>query len=306
MIYLEPFINALFKSIVPSDIPREMDIILEGGAMNGVYQAGVLTYLKFLENKQITQVKRVSGVSCGALVATLYLTNTLGKLEDFYMRLANCFNETGNFEVLNDCIDEVLSTLDDSSLASLNGRLFITYIDITTHKRIVVSEYKTIDELRSALQSTSHLPYIIDGKTTTKDNGFDGGMPYVFPLTTDNITRCCRKTLYVRLTSIRVLKGALSTMKSIDGASKAVEGIQKLQELLTTGSGNDMVSYVEDWGYIDYVMQWSKHLVWWIIVAVVEFIVYMLDRIPAAKNVTITIRDIWADYGCRIIQKMSN
>ena len=51
MVLLE-YIDKLISNIDKNNIPKTIDLILDGGAFNGSYQIGGLLYLKRMENKK--------------------------------------------------------------------------------------------------------------------------------------------------------------------------------------------------------------------------------------------------------------
>ena len=52
--------------------PIEYNIILEGGAFNGIFSGGALMLIKELEKKHYLKVNKISGASVGALMGFLY------------------------------------------------------------------------------------------------------------------------------------------------------------------------------------------------------------------------------------------
>jgi len=308
MKYLEPFVNAFIEGLDVSDIPKKLDIVLEGGALNGAYEAGVLCYIKELEKRKMLSVEKISGVSCGALIAMLYLTSQLESLEDFYAQLSNSLLESGNFSNLEGLIDKAVSNVSDEMLVALKHRLFITYVNLTDQSRCIQSEFTSKKELAECLKKSSYLPYFIDGNTTTNDLCIDGGTPYLFPFDKEKRSNHSYRTLYVKLTSFRLLKEALSVKAEVNVATRAVEGIQKIHNLLKHHERNDLVSFVEEWGTRDYIMSATTRIVWYIISYLFRIIIEIINRLPTeVKDSTPIIRashlikELWRDYGHRVL-----
>ena len=67
------FINALIDNINTNDIPKDIDLILDGGAFNGIYILGGLMYIKELERREKINIKRISGCSIGAVIGIFYI-----------------------------------------------------------------------------------------------------------------------------------------------------------------------------------------------------------------------------------------
>lgn len=308
MKYLEPFVNALMEGLTSHDIPKKLDIVLEGGALNGAYEAGVLCYLKELEKRKMLTVEKISGVSCGALIAMLYLTSQLESLEEFYTQLSNSLLESGNFSNLEQLIDKAVSNVSDDMIGSLNNRLFITYVNLADQSRCIQSEFTSKKDLADCLKKSSYLPYFIDGKSTTNDLCIDGGTPYLFPFDKEKRSNPSYRTLYVKLTSFRLLKEALSVKAEVNVATRAVDGIQKIHNLLKHRERNDLVSFVEDWGTRDYVMSATTRIIWYILSYLIRIIIEILNRLPSeVKESTPVVRasqlmkELWRDYGHRIL-----
>ena len=308
MKYLEPFVNALLDGLTSCELPQKLDIVLEGGALNGAYEAGVLCYLKELEKRKMLIVERISGVSCGALIGMLYLTSQLESLEEFYLQLSSSFLEAGNFANLETLIDKAVENVSDSMLSKLNNKLFITYVNLKDHSRCVTSTFSSKKDLADCLKKSSYLPYFIDGNTTTNDMCIDGGTPYLFPFDNEKRKNHLYRTLYVKLTSFRLLKEALSVKAEANVAARAVDGIQKTHNLLKHREKNDLVSFVEDWSTYDYLMSASARVIWYVLSYVVSLLIELVNKLPKdVKQSTPIVRakqllkELWKDYGHRVL-----
>lgn len=307
MKYLAPFVNALLEGLSPCELPNKLDIVLEGGALNGAYEAGVLCYLKELEKRKMLVVKRISGVSCGALIGMLYLTSQLESLEELYLQLSSSFLEAGNFTNLESIIDRAVKNVSDEKLCSLEDRLFVTYVNLKDHSRCVKSKFSNRKDLADCLKKSSYLPYFIDGNSTTNDMCIDGGTPYLFPFDNEKRKNNLYRTLYVRLTSLRLLREALSVKAEANVAFRAVDGIQKTHNLLKHREKNDLVSFVEDWSTYDYLMSASTRVIWYIFSYIVTLLIGVVNRLPEdikrstpVLRATELVKELWKDYGHRM------
>lgn len=308
MKYLETFVENLIVGISERDIPKQLDVVLEGGAMNGAYQIGAMCYLKMLEKQNKTKVMRISGVSCGALIAVFYLTLGIENIEEYYNSLTNNLLSSGNFACLKTCIDDFLKNIDDKTVESLSNRLFISYVDLNTQERVVISEYKTKKELGDILLKTAYLPGFIDGKITTPDNCMDGGFPFIFPNDIDKRQEPNYRTLYLKLSSLNILKDVISTKGELNIARRAVEGIQKTHDLFKYKRSNDIASIVEDWTKTEILKNTVLNLIWWIVIYATHYIIVFYGLIPesvkehkSTKRVKNILFEVWNDYICRII-----
>lgn len=309
MKYMEPFVDALITNVGDHEVPNKLDVVLEGGALNGAYQAGALCYLRALEKAGKTKIMRISGVSCGALVGAVFLALDLDSLEEFYNRLINSLLSVGSFSSLQSCTNDFVSRIDDAKVKSLTGRLFVSYVDLETQKRVVVSEYNSKQELADILVKSSFLPGFIDGRMTTADNCIDGGVPYIFPNDAEKRSDSNYKTLYLKLTSLSIFKNAISTRGELNMARRAIEGIQKTHDLLKQRKANEIASIVEDWSRIDVIKFTLMSLVWWLVSYSVYVLTWLYDDCvpPCVKEHKATLRakslcgEIWSDYICRML-----
>ena len=73
------YINTLIDNLNREKIPKNIDLILDGGAFNGGYQLGIIIYLKELENMKILNIDKISGCSVGAIMGAMYVSNCLDK-----------------------------------------------------------------------------------------------------------------------------------------------------------------------------------------------------------------------------------
>ena len=74
--------STLIRNRDPEHIPKKLNLILEGGCMNGAYEIGGLTLIKELERKRLTSINKISGASVGAYAGLLFLTDNLSKYID--------------------------------------------------------------------------------------------------------------------------------------------------------------------------------------------------------------------------------
>lgn len=306
---MEPFVDALITNISNRDIPEKLDVVLEGGAMNGSYQAGSLCYLRALEKAGKTKIMRISGVSCGALVGAVFLALDLNSFEEFYKKLTDSLLSVGNFSSLQATVDDFIAKIDDAKATSLSNRLYISYVDVSTQKRVVISHYDNKKMLGNVLLKTAFLPGFIDGRMMTNDKCIDGGVPYLFPNDIEKRTDYNYKTLYIKLSSLSLLKDAISTKGELNMARRAIEGIQKTHDLFKQRKSNELASIVEDWSRIDVIKFTVISIIWWLVSYSVYFLSWVYDDIiplsikehKASMRAKGLCSEIWSDYICRLI-----
>ena len=125
--YLKMYIDAVTKNSM-NDIskPKEIDLVISGGAFNGGYGYGALMYLRSLEKDNKIKVNRISGCSIGSLLAVDYLSNHSLNLCEVYINLQKCLRNNGRLNVLSQIIEKVVDkALEDKDFFKKSeGRLF--------------------------------------------------------------------------------------------------------------------------------------------------------------------------------------
>ena len=91
-------VDGLLKNLKNKDINYKLDLVLEGGCMNGAYEVGGLLLLKKLEEQQDISINRISGASVGAFVGLLYAANKLEYYTKHYKEWRDNFNKTVKLE----------------------------------------------------------------------------------------------------------------------------------------------------------------------------------------------------------------
>ena len=177
---LKPYINSLIQNIDHTNIPDEIDVIFDSGALNGFMAQGVAMYLKTLEEMNHTKVRRISGCSAGAMVGLIYFIDIFHDLTPMFERIIDHFHTHRNFAEFIPQLKEFIYEYLTDDLSLLNGRLYITYYDIETKGQVVVSEYADREELLEIITRSSHIPYISTPVLKYKERYVDGIAPYIF------------------------------------------------------------------------------------------------------------------------------
>ena len=73
---LNLYVNTLVKNVDAEKIPKEIDLIFDGGVFNGFIGYGFSMYLSELEKQNKTKIIRVSGCSIGSVLGLLYIVNS--------------------------------------------------------------------------------------------------------------------------------------------------------------------------------------------------------------------------------------
>lgn len=294
-------LGVLLKNLDKSNFSFNLDLVLEGGCMNGAYEIGGLILIKELEKLKYFKIKRVSGASVGAYAGLLYLIDKLHVYVEEYEIMKEGFRETLTLEKLEHQLRKLVYNLSDKEFKSLQkNKLYIRFYDVNTQECILKYKYKTREELIETILKSCHMPFLINGKMfyeKDKKQYIDGGMPYIF---NDLEMKQNRKTLYMTLTRYDKIKSILnvSNEKTIHG--RVLEGIIDTYNFFLKNRMTDMCSYVEEWG-IPETLRYSifnyayKLLVYviYILYKIHEYIFPYISETPLYKKFTPLMKRIY-------------
>lgn len=244
---LNTFINTLIENIPEKNLPPEIDLVLDGGAFNGVYMLGGLFYIKELESREKLKIKRVSGCSIGAILGILFLLNKMDISIEIcnssykYLRRHQDLKKVVVLfkKILNDVVK-------DEDLAVVNNRFYLTYFDTIKGKQIIKKRYKSKSELIDNIIKSLYVPYLIDRKPTDDDGCIDGAFPYMFKSRENK-----RKVLFLNLQSFDKIKKMIFIKNEKNIYPRLLEGLMDTHRFFETSKSNNMCSYVNDWNIID-------------------------------------------------------
>ena len=244
---LNTFINTLIENIPEKNLPPELDLVLDGGAFNGVYMLGGLFYIKELESREKLKIKRVSGCSIGAILGILFLLNKMDISIEIcnssykYLRRHQDLKKVVVLfkKILNDVVK-------DEDLGLINNRFYLTYFDTIKGKQIIKKRYKSKSELIDNIIKSLYVPYLIDRKPTDDDGCIDGAFPYMFKSRENK-----RKVLFLNLQSFDKIKKMIFIKNEKNIYSRLLEGLMDTHRFFETCKSNNMCSYVNDWNIID-------------------------------------------------------
>ena len=270
------YIDNLAHNYIVSNEPLIFDLVLDGGAFNGFYQLGCLKLLKVLENKKYLKIRRISGVSVGAILGFYYITNRLDDFENDFTDIRNYFRDNLHVGLYRSHLKNRID-LSCVKLDSFQNMLHIAYNNITKGERIVQNTYEDKNDLYEAISRSSHLPKISNGDFfhSYKNECYtDGLYPYIFNNRDDNINS---KIIYITLTKLANIKTILSTKKELNISGRIIEGALDMHKLLCLKQATNFCSFVNEWKTIDYIGIRIKHIIYVIII-------YILSSIEKARK----------------------
>ena len=246
---LQRYINSLITKktdINIKPIPRQnVDLVFEGGLFNGSYQLGFLAYIKQMERIKLIHVKRISGCSIGSFIALLYFIDV--PLDENIYFISNIIYKHAkkykNINIFKKAYIYYSKWIPDNFLDLINGKLFITYTDVSKNKQMVKSKYDSVEELFEVIRRSCSVPYIID-KTLFYNNKYvDGLYPYIFKPKKD------RKI--INLNIINWEKLDFFTIKNENSnIQRVINGIIDTHAFFSLNYISNMCSYIDEWSTI--------------------------------------------------------
>ncbi|WP_182199891.1 patatin-like phospholipase family protein [Paraliobacillus salinarum] len=168
---------------------QEIGLILEGGAMRGVYTAGVLDYF---HDKQI-DFPFVAGASVGACVATSYVANQRGRnykvFVDYsshpeYLSFKRLLTKKPLFgmDFIFDTLPNQLVPFDYESFLKNNKKLVVATTDIYTGEPVYYDSFESKEELFKIVRASSSLPFVSESVLHKGVELMDGGVSDPIPI----------------------------------------------------------------------------------------------------------------------------
>jgi hypothetical protein len=240
------YIDALIDNVSTSDLPKEIDIVIGGGAFNGLYGLGVIAYLKRLAGKGHCNIKRASGTSIGALLAAACVGDQKAldwtSLSDGFERMQRDMKSGSRLSGYKTLVQEHLSAAFPNRSVPEPGLLLVNYWDRDAGSIVTKDTFADHDELVDVLLRSAFIPFISDNVARYKDRYYDGVTPAMFE---DRQ----RETLYVSLmTPMKGMRALVAGEKNC--AHRVLSGVLDASAFFVEGR-SDMCSWVNRWRFYD-------------------------------------------------------
>jgi hypothetical protein len=256
-------VGKLAKNIEKTNKIKEIDIVLEGGCMNGAYEIGGLLLIKELDKRDNIKVSRISGSSVGSFVGFLYLTNNLQAYIERYQEIKDDFHKSTQLKKLKEVLNDIINNVDEETFCKIkDDKLYIKYYDVENKTSVLKSQYKTRSEIVNAILKSCHIPYLINGNPYFIDDGkeyVDGGMPFIFKPSKLSY----KKILYMKLTQFNKLYGMFNIKNEEIIEGRILEGLLDTYNFFLKNKDTWMCSYVENWGVISTARYNFCSLIYW-------------------------------------------
>ena len=156
--YVQPLIESVPVEIQnPQHNPEDLYVISEGGAFNGSYVLGVFYFLKELENRKLVNVKRISACSVSTFVGLLYFCNRLELFEEIYVEVIEIFKQTCNLDIFDVIYKRIEAEIGTSLYKLVNKKLYVSYYNLETRRKVVRREYKNNHDLFCAIKRSAFI-----------------------------------------------------------------------------------------------------------------------------------------------------
>lgn len=269
-IYVQSLIEKLTEKIKKEQTRLVLDIVFEGGLFNGSYLAGSLIYLKALEQKKMITIKRLSGCSIGAITALLYFVDHENVLINIYKIAYSHFKTNYNVNIFDDVFSLLKQHLPSNIIEKINNRLYISYYNVKTGKRVVRKSYKNINDLFETIRRSCSFPYVIDNQIYYKHKYIDGLYPFVFQYNNNNNST---RVLYLNIHNIDKIPGMISIKNESSNTHRIMEGMIETHLFFMHGfCKTNICSFTDQWNPID----WIKHFIF---VKIIDISVLFLHKL---------------------------
>jgi len=275
-------IRNLISNLERRDKPIILDIILEGGAFNGMYEVGVLLFIKELEKQAFIKVDRISGVSIGSLMGFSYFTDNLELSMEYYKELREYWKHNFNLNIYEETLKKTINEMKEEDFNNIkNGKLFINYNNVDTLEHTVQDNYNDRNDLMNAILKSSHLPYITNDKMCQEHFFIDGGSPFIFY---DREKNTERKILYVSINTLSKMTKMMN-VKEINCEGKVLAGILECYNLFHSNQKNNLCSFIHQWNSYDFIILRFKEIFMKILVYLIFFLYKSRDYLTNCDNV---------------------
>lgn len=301
--FLKEYNKALIENINLKNIPKNLNLIFDGGAFNGGFAGGIMMYLKSMEEQKLIKIHCVSGCSIGSLLGVWYLSDCILEGFNCFEQFMDYFKKNTNLRayktIVTTYINIVFKKKAPDFINQLNGRLFITYYNVKTHKQKTVSKFRNKEHLIDCIIRSSHVPFVINGKASYKKKYMDGISPYLIKNDVPS--------LFIKLMTINKCSRAFMIKSENNIHYRVLAGIADANDFFTTGK-SDMCSYIHEWSSLNFFQLRIRELVFFYIFSLIEWITVLKTYVPDVitnsmlYNVTInTLHNLYRDLCGQIL-----
>jgi len=268
--YINKLIDNLPYEVKKNKNPMKVDLILDGGLFNGSYLVGALYFIKEMESRKYIKVERLSGCSIGSIVGLLYFMNALDEMPVLYEALLNDFKKDLNFNFIKNLKQNLAHRIPNNICEKIFKRLYISFNNIKSGKKIVKKTYKNVDEIFDSIVKSSYIPFCIDGNLIYQNKYIDGMNPYIFSY--NKKTTNARKIIFMDLLGYDKIRDTLNVKNEKTNFHRILSGMLDVHNFFIKDSQTQMCSYVNNWTLHNYILMSLRYLIERIIIYNVYFL----------------------------------
>ena len=235
---------------------------------------GVLKLLEKLEEIEYFKVDRISGVSIGALLGYLYLTNNLNIFNEMYGELKKYYTLNNNLNMFIESLSKIIDELSDEKFKEIKeNKLYITFFNADNKTQIIKSIYYDKEDLKKSLLKSMHVPYLINGEDYYKEDDvcyMDGLYPYLFKERNND-----KKILYLKLINIfsfSDFKNTICSKKEVNMEKRIMEGALEGHNFFLFNKKSKICSYLNNWSRNDFIYFRIKEMLIILIIFIINII----------------------------------
>jgi hypothetical protein len=275
---IKEYTKALIQNVDKTHLPKELNLIFDGGVFNCGFASGVALYIKTLEEANLIKINKISGCSAGSLIALWYISGCKESGIKYFENMMQSFKETLNFNELKNSlsvfVDELFLDPNDNNntniankknidISMLDNKLFINYYDTSKNKKKVISKFTNKEHLVKCILRTCHIPYLIDGNSRCDEHYIDGIVPHIF---NDG------ESLFIKLLTFNKLSRAFILKSEANIHFRLLSGVSDANDFFTTGKSN-MCCYVSNRGYNDIILLRGREMSAYILFSLLDSVV---------------------------------
>lgn len=282
---IKEYTKALIQNVDKTYLPKELNLIFDGGVFNCGFASGVALYIKTLEENNLIKINKISGCSAGSLIALWYITGCKESGIKYFENMMQSFKETLNFIQLKNSlyvfVNELFinSKIDNNSningvdknidISILDNKLFINYYDTSKNKKKVISKFTNKEHLVKCILRACHIPYIIDGNARCDEHYIDGIVPHIF---NDG------ESLFIKLLTFNKLSRSFILKSEANIHFRLLAGVSDANDFFTTGR-SDMCCYLSKRGYNDIILLRGREMFAYILFSILDYIVLIKNSL---------------------------
>ena len=310
---INTYINKLIENL-PEEIkknrinktPIKIDLILDGGLFNGSYLVGALYFIKEMETRKYIKVERISGCSIGSLVGLLYFADALDELPVLYESLLHDFTIQNNFALLKKLKQILAHRMPNNICEKVFKRLYISFNNIKTGKKIVKKTYKNMDEIFDSIIKSSYIPFVIDGNVVYQNKYIDGLNPYIFECKNNKQSSGReRKIIFMDLLGFDKIGHILNVKNEKTNFHRILSGMLDIHNFfIKGGSQTQMCSYVGNWSLYNYFFMSIRYFIEKIIIYKIYFLNMIHSNLSKEFKQGVFCR-LMAKIGCELLHLLT-